>query len=191
MVPPCPPPWGGGWCTPFFAHVSRNLPNERPDPQRQGAASAAGAADQRGGPVTPQGARELSRRRCSTKSPPTGGERAPQQDARSSPQPPPTGGGESSAGGAPAPSLQPQGARELSRRRSSAKPPTTGGARAAQQRQGQQDHSTLPRGAGDFALERLLLRSLAPCGCRFGAGAPPAELSRPLWLGIWRWSACC
>ena len=61
-----------------------------------------------------------------------------------------------------------------------------------------------------LALPLLLLSALAPCGWRFGAGAPPAdsalapcgwrfgarappadELSRPLWVEIRCWSASC
>ena len=73
--------------------------------------------------------RELSSKRCSTKSPPTGGERAHQQEALQHQVSTHRGRESSSAAGAPAPNLQPQGARELSSRRSSAKSPTTGGAR--------------------------------------------------------------
>ena len=49
--------------------------------------------------------------------------------------------------------------------------------------------SRAPPVVGDLALERLLLSSLAPCGWRFGAGAPAAdELSPPCgwWLGLGR-----
>ena len=50
--------------------------------------------------------------------------------------------------------------------------------------------SSRPPVVGDLALERLLLMSsLAPCGWRFGAGAPAAdELSPPCgwWLGLGR-----
>ena len=124
-----PPLRGGG--APHFSHMSREIcPMSAQILNDRGGASAAGAADQQGGAhANHRGARELSSKRCSTKSPPTGGERAHQQEALQHQVSTHRGRESSSAAGAPAPNLQPQGARELSSRRSSAKSPTTGGAR--------------------------------------------------------------